>query len=304
MPPASGTGAPGTPAQARQIYALGPEGTFSDQAAHRVRDLMGAALGGDGLPIRYAHTIPEVLRLVESDPDGWGVIPIENSVAGTIGQAQDGLVMHRVTIVRELALRVRHALLASVPLPDVRVVYAHPQAVDQCSEYLAAHLPQAEVEFTRSNMDSSVRFQQGAGQQPPRAVAAIVPMESGQAQPKWLAASDIQTHQNNLTRFLVVRRAREPESYDFTRRKTTVCIAPRDDENHEDRPGLLFELLSIFYKHKINLARLESRPSKSRPWAYVFFLDFTNNPDSEICLAELRRATATVTVLGSYDPLE
>jgi prephenate dehydratase len=289
-----------TPEQARLIYALGPEGTFSDQAARRVRDLMS----GGGVPIRYAHTIPEVLHLVEGDAEGWGVIPIENSVAGIVGQAQDGLVTHCVTILRELALRVRYALVAGAPLPEVQVVYAHPQAVDQCSEYLAAHLPQAEVEFSRSNMDSSVRFQEGLTRQPAAPVAAIVPIEFGQANPRWLVASDIQTYQNNLTRFLVVRRAREPESYDFTRRKTTVCIAPRAEEGHEDRPGLLFELLSIFYKHKINLARLESRPSKSRPWAYVFFIDFTNNPESETCLAELRQTSATVTVLGSYDALE
>jgi len=291
--------------QASRIYALGPEGTFSDQAARRVRDLTGGA----GVPIRFAHTIPEVLRQVEADPEGWGVIPIENSVAGTIGQSQDGLVMHRVTIVREIALRIRYALLANAPLDQVRVVHAHPQAVDQCSEYLAAHLPQAEVEFSRSNMDSSVRFLQGAAghsgaARPPQPMAAIVPIETGEAQPRWRAAADIQTYQNNLTRFLVVRRAREPESFDFSRRKTTLCIAPHDDANHQDRPGLLYELLSIFYKHRVNLARLESRPSKSRPWAYVFFMDFTNNASSEACLAELRRTSATVTVLGSYDALE
>jgi chorismate mutase/prephenate dehydratase len=289
--------------EARHIFALGPEGTFSDQAARRVRDAL-AGSSGKGVPIRYSHTIPEVLRSVEADPEAWGVIPLENSVAGTIGQAQDGLMLHRVTIVRELSVRVRYALVANVPLAEADVVYAHPQAVDQCSEYLAANLPQAEVEFSHSNMDSSAQFRASAAHEPPLPVAAIVPIEFGRANPQWLAASDIQTYPNNLTRFLVVRRSREPEQFDFTRRKTTVCIAPRAEEGHEDRPGLLYELLSIFYKHRVNLARLESRPNKSRPWAYVFFIDFTNNPNSEACLAELRKTSATVTVLGSYDQLE
>ena len=292
---------PERPEPPRLIFALGPEGTFSDQAARRVRDEVAAAHPGrPAVPVRYTHTIPEVLVSVESDPESWGVIPIENSVAGTVGQAQDGLLSHRVTIIRELALPVRYSLVASAPLAEVKVIYAHPQALDQCAEYLAQHLPQAEGEFTRSNMESGRIFLERAAEP----VAALVPIEFGQAHPERLVATDVQTYQNNQTRFLVVRRTREPERYDFRRRKTTVCIAPRAEEGHEDRPGLLHELLSIFYKYRINLARLESRPSKSRPWAYVFFMDFTNNAHSEECLAELRRTSNTVTVLGSYDPLE
>ena len=293
---------PEHPVRPRVIFALGPEGTFSDQAARRAREgLGGEDPGRDGVPIQYTHTIPEVLVSVEADPEAWGVIPIENSVAGTVGQAQDGLLGHHVTIIREFALRVRYSLMASAPLPRVKRVLAHPQALDQCAEYLAKHLPQAEGEFTRSNMDSGERFLELAGREP---VAALVPIEFGEAHPEHCAARDVQTYQNNMTRFLVVRRAREPERHDFRRRKTTICIAPRAEEGHEDRPGLLHELLSIFYKYRINLARLESRPSKTRPWAYVFFIDFTNNPHSEQCLAELRQTSATVTVLGSYDALE
>ena len=279
------------------LFALGPEGTFSDQAARRVRD----GLAGGAVPIHYTHTIPEVLVSVEAHPEAWGVIPIENSVAGTVGQAQDGLLGHRVTIMRDLAVPVRYALVASVPVREARTVLAHPQAFDQCAEYLAQHLPQAEGQFTRSNMESGRIFLELAGREP---VAALVPVEFGAAHPRHVIATDVQTYQNNQTRFLVVRRAREPETYDFRRRKTTVCIAPNAEEGHEDRPGLLHELLSIFYQYRINLARLESRPSKTRPWAYVFFIDFTNNPHSEQCLAELRQTSATVTVLGSYDALE
>jgi chorismate mutase/prephenate dehydratase len=288
---------PESPDTPRAIFALGPEGTFSDQAARRAREV----LGGDAAPIRYTHTIPEVLVSVEADPLAWGVIPIENSVAGTVGQAQDGLVSHRVTIIREFALRIRYSLIANAPHGEVQVLFAHPQALDQCSEYLATHLPQAEGEFTRSNIESGRRFLAAVARGP---CAALVPLEFAQAQPGFSVVRDVQTVQNNLTRFLVVRRARDAEHYDFGRRKTSVCIAPRIEEGHEDRPGLLHELLSIFYKYQINLARLESRPSKTRPWAYVFFIDFTNNPHSATCLAELRRTSATVTVLGSYDALE
>ena len=274
------------------IYALGPEGTFSDYAARRLRE----ATGNDVVPIAYTHTIPEVLVAAERQPGAWGVIPIENSVAGTVGQAQDSLIVHPVTIFREIAVRVRFSLLASGPLQRVETYYAHPQAFDQCSEYLAAHLSQGEVIFTRSNVESGLTFLDRAGD---AAVAAIVPVNFGAEHHRWRVAEDIQTYQNNTTRFLAVRRSETGVDHDFTRAKTSIYIEPR-----EDRPGLLHELLSNFQRHGINLCRLESRPAKVLPWTYVFFIDFTNNPGTAACLTGLRATGCTISVLGSYDVLE
>lgn len=287
---ATGSEAAGAP---EAIYSLGPEGTFSDQAARRLRQALAPA----EVPIRYTHTIPEVLSSAEAGAEAWGVLPIENSVAGIVGQAQDGLVTHQVTIFREVNVRVRYSLLAAAPLERVETYLAHPQAFDQCSEYLAAHLPAAEVSFTRSNMASGLAFLEAA--EAGRAAAAIVPVDFGREHRRWRVAEDIQTFQNNTTRFLAVRRRREPEAFDFGRAKTSVCIQP-----HEDRPGLLYEILSVFDRHRINLCRLESRPAKVLPWAYVFFIDFTNNAHSAQCLADLRQTPNTITVLGSYDALE
>jgi prephenate dehydratase len=275
-----------------RIFALGPEGTFSDQAAQHLRER--ERLGE--VPIAYTRTIPEVMARTEAEGRSLGVVPIENSVAGTVGQAQDSIVQHRLTIVWEINIKVRYSLIASSPLDKVEVYYSHPQAFDQCSEYLAANLPQGDVVFSNSNTESGKRFLEH-GEGPP--AAAIVPIEFGAGHPDLVVAEDIQTYPNNTTRFLVIRRARAEEGYDFSRGKTSLLVEP-----NEDRPGLLHELLSIFHRHDLNLCRLESRPAKVMPWAYVFFIDFNNNANSATCIRELQATKNRISVLGSYDLLE
>ena len=274
------------------LLTLGPEGTFSDMATRRLQ----AAQNWGRLPIRYSRTLPEVTRGAEEDPSIWGVIPIENSVAGTVGQAQDSLLRHRVTIEHEILIKVRFSLLANGPLAAVRTCYTHPQAFDQCAEYLAAHLPGADPLFTSSNTASGQAFLARPADDP---VAAIVPVEFGARHPQRVAGETIQDYPHNTTRFLLVRKAVEGETFDFGRAKTSLFVEPE-----EDRVGLLLDLLNVFSRHKINLCRLESRPDKTTPWVYVFFIDFTNTPATPACLDDLSRTATRIRVLGSYDTLE
>ncbi|MBI4081990.1 MAG: hypothetical protein HY423_05205 [Candidatus Lambdaproteobacteria bacterium] len=277
-----------------RIHTLGPEGTFSDQAAQRLRAHLRATEGRPELPVLYTRTIPEVLLRAVAEPGALGVFPIENSANGTVVPAQDSLVRHRVTILWEIALAVRFSLLARGPLDQVRTYFAHPQAFDQCSEFLATRLPQGQVLFANSNADAGRRFLATLDVD----TAAIVPIEFGAEHRQWLAAEQIQDYAHNTTRFLAVRKALAEERFDYARRKTSLLIEP-----DEDRPGLLHELLAIFHRYGLNLCRLESRPDKIRPWNYVFYIDFNNNPDSARCIADLRATRNRITVLGSYDPL-
>jgi prephenate dehydratase len=299
------------PAPAR-IYTLGPPGTFSDKAAQRLRahlasstaaNLAAGAGGGAGArgadsgpPIEYTRTIPEVLARTEADGEALGVFPIENSDTGTVLFAQDALVKSKVTLEWELNLRVRFSLLANAPLEQVATLYSQPVAYDQCGAFLAERLPRAQVSFTTSNTESGLQLLAARGGPP---CAAIVPAEFGAEHRDVLVAEDIQNYAQNTTRFLVARAAPGPVDYDFTRYKTSILIEPE-----EDRPGLLYDLLSVFKRHELNLCRLESRPAKVRPWTYVFFLDFNNNAHSAQALAELERGDRKITVLGSYDRLE
>jgi prephenate dehydratase len=282
-----------------RLYTLGPEGTFSDKAAQRLRASLAA--GGRSAPtVSYTRTIPEVLDRTEADPESLGVFPIENSDTGTVVFAQDALVAHRVTIVLEINVRVRFSLLANAPLETVPVLYSQPVAYDQCGSYLARHLPLAQVSFTNSNTESGLRLLE-AGEDAP--CAAIVPAEFAEEHAAQRVAEDIQNYANNTTRFLAVRAAGRESGgkvdHDFTRAKTSILIEPE-----EDRPGLLYDLLSVFKTHDLNLCRLESRPAKVRPWTYVFFLDFNNNAETAQALAELDTGARRITVLGSYDILE
>jgi prephenate dehydratase len=283
------------PAPPARLYTLGPPGTFSDKAAHRVRTHLGAQ-GAAAAAIAYTRTIPEVLARTEADAEALGVFPIENSDAGTVLFAQDSLARHKVTLEWELNLRVRFSVLANAPPARVRRVLSHPVAYDQCTAWLERHLPEAQVTFTTSNIESGQQFLAQRGGEP---LAAIVPQDFGAGHPELLAGEDVQTYADNTTRFLVARAAPGPVAHDFTRFKTSILIEPE-----EDRPGLLYDLLSVFKRHDLNLCRLESRPAKVRPWTYVFFLDFNNNARTAQALAELERGDRRITILGSYDRIE
>ena len=284
---------PFTPAR---LYTLGPEGTFSDKAAQRLKAYLRGMSAANPPAVVYTRTIPEVLSRAEADADALGVFPIENSDTGTVVFAQDSLVKHKVTITGEINVPVRFSLLANAPCEEVPAIYAQPVAYEQCSLYLAAHLPDSQVTFTHSNTDSGLQFLRASKGGP---CAAIVPADFGAEHGEFLVREDIQNYENNTTRFLVVRAAPAAVDYDFGRLKCSILIEPE-----EDRPGLLYDLLSVFYKHRLNLCRLESRPAKVRPWTYVFFLDFNNNAHSADCLAELNNGGHKIRVLGSYDRLE
>ena len=270
-----------------QIITLGPKGTFSDEAAQKIR--------GEGVIVSYTGTFAEALFRVTEEPDSVAVVPIENSVAGTVAQVQDSLVNNKLVILGEINLLIDYSLLANVAPENVKLCYAHPQALEQSSKFLSKNLTASQNQLTRSNVDSGIQFLE-AIKSDNKALAAIVPASFADSYPEWKVASEIQDYHNNTTRFLVVRSLQENEEYDFSRKKTSLYV-----EFQEDRSGLLYELLSVFNLFQINLCRLESRPAKDTPWAYVFYVDFYNTEHIEACLDVMRVTKFNFKVLGSYD---
>ncbi len=272
-----------------QIFTLGPQGTFSDEATQKVRS--------SGVSVTYTATFVEALLKVTEFPESVAVVPVENSVAGTVAQVQDSLVSNDLVILGEINLLIEYALLANAELKQVEYCFAHPQAFEQSSGFLSKNLGQAQSKLTRSNVDSGIQFLEAvaSGNTP---VAAIVPLSFADDKPQWKYASGVQDYQNNTTRFLVVRSRRENELLDYSCKKTSLLV-----EFQDDRSGLLYQLLSVFNLFQINLCRLESRPAKDTPWAYVFFVDFYNSADTEACLEVLRFSNFRYKVLGSYDSL-
>ena len=269
------------------IFTLGPEGTFSDEAARVFQNKPDL--------LRYSSTFAEALLQVSQNPKSAAVVPIENSVAGTVAQVQDALVSMDLVILGEVSLPITYSLLASADPKDIKNCYMHSQAFEQTSRWSAKNLPQVSPQFTRSNIDSGLQFLEKV-EQGDESVAAIVPVSFAMKHPKHLFAENIQDFKNNTTRFLLVKSRGELQDYDFTRKKTALFV-----EFQEDRPGLLYKMLSVFNLFGINLCRLESRPSKTTPWMYVFYVDFYNIPESQACLDVLKTSMFNYHILGSYD---
>ena len=269
---------------------LGPRGTFSDEAAQRIVQ--------SGVSISYTKTFHETLFRVSENANYVAVVPVENSVAGTVAQVQDSLVKNNLIILGELNLLIEYALLSNGDLKSIKFCFAHPQALEQSSRFISKNMDQVESKLTMSNVDSGIQFL-NAVDSGESSVAAIVPLSFAKDNKKWLHSSGIQDYKNNTTRFLVVRSRGSEEKLDFSRNKTSLLI-----EFQEDRSGLLYQLLSVFNLFQINLCRLESRPAKNTPWAYVFFVDFYNSKDTKHCLDVLSSSNFKYKVLGSYDLLD
>jgi len=273
-----------------KIITLGPKGTFSNQAASLV--------GGDEIDtIEYTTTIPHIAKAVVKDKNVLGVIPIENSTSGMVGQAQDSLVDSDVIIINELQIDIHFSLVSHVPLDEVRQFFCHAEAFNQTMIFTAENMPEAKVVFSNSNIHSGELFLERS-QEP---VAAIIPKaliaKEGAFREK-LMANNVQDYEQNITRFVVIQKTPEGYKPDYAKNKTSLFI-----EFMEDRHSMLFELLREFHVFGINLCRLESRPLKDTPWRYSFFIDLINNHRVESCLEELQKQDIGYKVFGSFDKI-
>jgi len=251
---------------------LGPEGTFSHEVALRLkcRSLV------------FAPTIHAIMAAVARG-EGDGIVPMENSEAGGVGETLDGLSKYPLYITAEMYLPVHHNLASAVPQKDVRVIFAHPQTHEQCSDKIEEWgIP---VIHTSSNAASAQE-----ARRVPNA-AAILSEAAAALYRLPVIAPSIENNAANITRFVRISNA---PSRDPRREKCSVLIDP-----HVDRPGLLYDLLAAFAKRNISLTRIESRPSKRGIGEYVFFLDYVWTPDTPEVLRELKEIT-TVKELGCY----
>ncbi len=257
------------------VFALGPAGTFSHELACR---LYGNAL--------LLPSIASIFRHVEGSCDV-GVVPLENSEAGSVGQTLDGLQRHSVFIIGEAYMEVHHQLAANVPEGELRVVFAHPQISEQCNEVL--ELIGAEIVHTSSNAASALRQREtpGSGAVISESIASMYRIP--------IIRKNIENNPGNTTRFVIIGGA---PSHDPGAEKASILVDPEID-----RPGLLYNILSVFAVRGINLTRIESRPSKRGFGRYVFFIDLETAPGWNDALEDLDTMT-TVKRLGSYRRLE
>lgn len=270
------------------VVFQGAEGAFSHIAARRF-------FGPRPAPATYrgCQTFRGMLEDVRTGAADYAMLPIENTTSGSVHEAYDALSHSDLAIVGEEALRIEMCLigLRDVPLERIRRVYSHPQALAQCTAFLAA-LPDCRVE---SFTDTAMSVERVKAERDP-AHAAIASAEAAELHGLIVIRRDIANHQENYTRFLVAAREAEP----WDRRvpcKTSVMVVTRHER------GALLACLNVLAGHALNLTKLESRPSPGKPFEYLFYIDFEGNlADANVqrALDEMTGLTRALKVLGSY----
>jgi len=257
------------------LAVLGPKGTFSCELAEKIRE--------EQEEILLYPTIRDVFTAV-LEKNCRGIVPVENSEAGGVGETLDGLLQTECRITAEYYMPIRHFFVSRYGPDEISVIYTHPQSHEQCSIYLNG-MKKAAIIHTSSNAQSA---KEAAGI---KASAAVTTESAAKLYDLPILQKDIQNSLNNTTRFLEISAGvlnpDDPE-------KCSVVIIPR-----ENRPGLLYGILGIFAQRGINLTRIESRPSKEGIGRYVFFIDFETAKGWKDSISELKAVTG-LKELGCY----
>ncbi len=267
-----------------RVAYFGPSGTNTHRAAEAAAKVRFGSFV-EYIPLR---TVEDVFSATERGNADYGVVPVENSSEGSVGQTLDLFIDSPLKICAEILLRITHHLVGQGPMEQVQRVYSHPQALAQCRRWLLTNLPTAEV-LEGSSTSAAVRRAAEEAQ-----VAAIGSEEAAVEYNVPVLSRAIQDQANNTTRFLLVGQGiGRPSGRD----KTAILFSVRD------RVGALHDVLSVFARRRINLTRIESRPSRREPWEYVFFVDFTGHaeePNAAEALLEMQDACTMVKVLGAW----
>lgn len=269
-----------------QVAILGPHGTYSHE--------MALKLFGHSAGYHPVSSISNAVTATEQATADFSVIPFENSSAGTIGESLDQLIATPLIINGEGILRIRHHLLvhqksSHLTLKQIKKIYAHPQALEQCREWLRKKTPNAALFPTTSTAAAAQKIMADN-----KAVAAIGSLTAKNYYQLSDLASSIEDNKNNSTRFLILgERLPQPTGTD----KTSFIVAAGDEA------GAMSRLLAPLEKYKINMSKLESRPNPKALWEYYFYIDIDGHQhDKKIAQAlnAIKNNARFFKILGSY----
>ncbi|MDH5781201.1 MAG: prephenate dehydratase [Dehalococcoidia bacterium] len=265
-----------------KVAFQGERGAFSEDAATKL-------FGGD-IDFLPCVGLKEAFELVSQDKAEFGIVPLENSQAGSINETYDLLLAYPLNIFAEVILKVSHCLMAlsGQKLADITTIYSHAQALAQCAEFLS----KLNVEIMSSyDTAGSAKMIKEKGL---RNCAAIASKRAADIYELEILAPEIETNVNNYTKFVAISKQKAGPA---RRNKTSLVFAA------EHEPGSLYRILGIFATRNINLTKLESRPSRIKPWEYIFYTDFEGHLDGKVyqeAVRELQGEAAFVKILGSY----
>lgn len=265
------------------ISYQGEPGAFSEQAAR-------AFFGANAKLVPQEH-FKDVFLSVSRGSSHYGIVPIENSVFGSVHENYDLLLRYPLSIAGEVTLRIRHQLLVlpGVKKKDLRFVFSHPQALGQCEEFL--HTLKSVKSMAYYDTAGAAKMIREEGR---RNAAAIASTQAAKTYKLSVLYRNIERNHQNYTRFLVLARTARPFRGHM---KTSVVFSVRNI------PGSLFKALAVFALRDINLLKIESRPLAGKPWEYLFYLDVLGSAREEKILQALNHLEEVCTfvrVLGSY----
>ncbi|MFT5717045.1 MAG: chorismate mutase/prephenate dehydratase [Oleiphilaceae bacterium] len=265
-----------------KIAFLGPEGTYTHAAALKHF--------GHFVSVKPMAAIDEVFREVESGQANYGVVPVENSTEGMVNHTLDSFIHSPLNISGEVKLRIHHHLLSNeqIALSDVKRVYSHQQSLAQCRKWLDAYCPQIERVAVSSNSEAARLAKDDEG------AVAIAGEMAAEFYGMHKLAENIEDQPDNTTRFLIIGTKDVPPS---GKDKTSLLVSAKN------KPGALYHVLEPFHRHGVSLTRLETRPSVSGTWAYVFFIDFEGHVDDDNIkgvIGEISPEAVEIKHLGSY----
>ena len=269
---------------AKSLAYFGPAGTYTEEAA---------LLYDPSADLKPYPTIAAVGKAVASQATDEGIVPIENSLEGSVTFTLDLLIRESgVSIYQEVVLPINHYLMAKsgTQESDIRIIYSHPQSLAQCREFLEKRFPTAEQMASLSNSAAVADMKEST-----LPAAAIAPRRAAELYNVEIIAAEVQDVANNVTRFAVLARQDHPPTGDD---KTSVCFSFEKDE-----PGILYRSMSEFAERNINLVKIESRPTRQSLGEYIFLIDCTGHredPELKAALESLGRTATMLKVLGSY----
>lgn len=265
-----------------KVAFLGPEGTFTQEAALK-------HFGDSAISVPLA-AIDEVFREVLAGSCNYGVVPVENSTEGVVSHTLDSFMDSSLKICGEVELRIHQNFLTgpNTNKDSISRVYSHAQSLAQCRQWLNSKYPNIERVAVSSNAEAAKRVQ---GEWNSAAIAGDISCQLYDLEKLW---DKIEDNPDNSTRFLIIGREEVPLSGDD---RTSIVVSVHN------KPGALHDLLEPFRRNNVDMTRLESRPSRSSKWSYVFFIDFAGHiEDAPVAavLQELKSDVADLKVLGSY----
>jgi len=264
----------------KRVSFQGERGAYSEAAS--------VSFFGDEVNTIPCSTFADALKNTENGTSDYSVLPVENSLEGSVGESNDLLLSTKLNVIGEIYHRIHHCLIGTGSIGDIDTVYSHPQALGQCRQFIQKNSLKTIPSYDTAG---SVKIIKDLNQ---NSAACIASSNAAKIFGVPVIQEGIEDNANNYTRFLIFSKEKSNTTENS---KTSIIFSVK----HES--GALYQIINEFYQQKINLTKIESRPNKNTAWEYNFYVDFEGHQDDSAIkdvLQKLSDNTTFLKILGSY----